>query len=115
MVTSLMNSAVLLQPSLPCNKLEATLNGVNDGIGELVGGSVNTAEGGSEMLSDAGTMGAHVGVGVVKKVTPLRATIVRTARVCSIPGTIVTVGAVVQAFNMNTFKTMTIKMVRLRI
>ena len=66
------------------------------------------------MLFNRGGIGIEVGVGVVKKANPCKATIVRTASVCSKPGTIVAAGAVVQAVNKETTKT-TIIMVRLRI
>jgi hypothetical protein len=67
----------------------------------------------SELLNRGG-IGVDVEVGVVKKVTPCRATIVRTASVCSKPGTIVAVGAVVQAVTKETTKPTAI-IVRLRI
>jgi len=57
----------------------------------------------------------QVGVGVAKNDTFCRAAIVRTAKVCSIPGTAGVIGAVVQAFNNDMIKAMTVIMVRLRI
>jgi hypothetical protein len=61
-----------------------------------------------------GGIGVEVRVGVAKKLTPCKATIVRTANVCSKPGTKGDVGAFVHADKKDTSQK-TINMVRLRI